>query len=133
MQVGGDFLFSPLFDDKKPIFLQIKDRIEDQIVKDQLKEQDQIPSTTQLVNFYKINHITIAKGINLLVEAGIIYKKRGVGMFVAEGAKQKLLEQRKEMFANEYILPMMEEAEKLGILEHEITALIKQIKGRDQA
>jgi GntR family transcriptional regulator len=120
------------FDDNKPIFLQIKDRIEDQIVNDQLKEHDQIPSTTQLVNFYKINHLTIAKGINLLVDAGIIYKKRGVGMFVAEGAKQKLLEQRKEMFVDQYMLPMLQEADKLGITEGEITKLIKQLKGRDR-
>lgn len=130
-KLGGDFLFNQSFDDKKPIFLQIKDRIEDQIVNDQLKEEDQIPSTTQLVNFYKINHLTVAKGINLLVDAGVIYKKRGVGMFVAEGAKQKLIEQRKEVFANDYILPMIEESNKLGISESEITALIKQLKGRD--
>lgn len=69
---------SPSFDDKKPIFLQIKELIEDQIVNDQLKEHEQIPSTTQLVQFYKINHLTIAKGINLLVDAGILYKKRGL-------------------------------------------------------
>ena len=128
---GGDFLLSQSFDANKPIFLQIKDRIEDQIVNDQLKEQDQIPSTTQLVNFYKINHLTIAKGINLLVDAGIIYKKRGVGMFVAEGAKEKLLEQRKELFVDQYLLPMIQEADKLGILETEITNLMKKMKGRE--
>ncbi|MBJ6360646.1 GntR family transcriptional regulator [Paenibacillus sp. GCM10012307] len=117
------------FDEHKPIFLQIKERIEDQIVNDQLKEQDQIPSTTQLVNFYKINHLTISKGISLLVDAGIIYKKRGVGMFVAEGAKQKLLEQRKDVFVDGYILPMMQEASKLGITEKDIIALMQQVKG----
>lgn len=120
------------FEDNKPIFLQIKDRIEDQIVNNQLKEHDQIPSTTQLVHFYKINHLTIAKGISLLVDAGIIYKKRGVGMFVAEGAKEKLLEQRKELFVDQYVLPMLQEANKLGITENEITNLMKQIKGREQ-
>jgi GntR family transcriptional regulator len=123
---------SQSFDANKPIFLQIKDRIEDQIVNDQLKEQDQIPSTTQLVNFYKINHLTIAKGINLLVDAGIIYKKRGVGMFVAEGAKEKLLEQRKELFVDQYLLPMIQEADKLGISETEITNLMKKMKGRER-
>lgn len=120
------------FDDKKPIFLQIKDRIEDQIVNDQLKEQDQVPSTTQLVNFYKINHVTVAKGMNLLVDAGIIYKKRGVGMFVADGAKEKLVEQRKEAFVDEYVVPMLQEAEKLGITERELTAFMKKVKGCDQ-
>lgn len=115
---------SPSIDDKKPIFLQIKELIEDQIVNDQLKEHEQIPSTTQLVQFYKINHLTIAKGINLLVDAGILYKKRGVGMFVAEQAKEMLLTQRKERFLDEYVLPMMREAAKLGIAEGEMNLLI---------
>ncbi|KIL47149.1 GntR family transcriptional regulator [Jeotgalibacillus campisalis] len=119
------------FNDSKPIFLQIKDRIEDQIVNDQLKVNDQIPSTTQLVTFYKINHLTVAKGINLLVDAGVIYKKRGVGMFVAEGAKELLIEQRKKSFVDQFMLPMIQEAQKLGISESELTNLIKQLKGRE--
>ncbi|WP_416148006.1 GntR family transcriptional regulator [Salipaludibacillus sp. HK11] len=119
---------SKSFNDKKPIFLQIKDRLADQIVNDQLKEHDQIPSTTQLVHFYKVNHLTASKGITLLVEAGIIYKKRGVGMFVAEGAKEKLLQQRKEVFAEEFVLPMIQEADKLGLSNSEITALINKLK-----
>lgn len=126
----GDDPLSQSFNDSKPIFLQIKDRIEDQIVNDQLKVDDQIPSTTQLVSFYKINHLTIAKGINLLVDAGIIYKKRGVGMFVAEGAKQMLIEQRKKGFVDQFMLPMIQEAEKLGITEDELTKLMKELKGR---
>ncbi|MBM7578079.1 GntR family transcriptional regulator [Jeotgalibacillus terrae] len=118
--------------DSKPIFMQIKDRIEDQIVNDQLKEHDQIPSTTQLVTFYKINHLTVAKGINLLVDAGIIYKKRGVGMFVAEGAKEMLIEQRKKGFVDQYMLPMLQEAEKLGISQDELTKIMKEMKGRGE-
>lgn len=110
----------------------MKERIEDQILNDQLKEQEQIPSTTELVNFYKLNHLTIAKGIKLLVDAGVVYKKRGVGMFVAEGAKEKLLQQRKELFVDEYVLPLMQEAKKLGMAEEEIVHLMKQIKGREQ-
>lgn len=119
-------------DDSKPIFLQIKDRIEDQIVNNQLKEHDQIPSTTQLVNFYKINHLTVAKGVNLLVEEGIVYKKRGVGMFVAEGAREKLLKKRRKLFVDEYVLPLVEEADKLGITEQEIFNLIKEMKGSEK-
>ncbi|HEO8422043.1 GntR family transcriptional regulator [Mycobacteroides abscessus subsp. abscessus] len=119
------------FNDNKPIFLQIKELIEDQIVNEQLKENEQIPSTTQLVNFYKINHLTISKGINLLVENGIIYKKRGVGMFVAEGAKEKLLSQRKEQFLDQYLLPMIEEAKKLGLSKEDISNMMNQLKGSD--
>lgn len=119
------------FTDNKPIFLQIKELIEDQIVNDQLKENEQIPSTTQLVNFYKINHLTISKGINLLVENGIIYKKRGVGMFVADGAKEKLLTQRKDQFLDQYLLPMIEEAKKLGLSKEDISNMMNQLKGSD--
>ncbi|MEK5382672.1 GntR family transcriptional regulator [Niallia sp. FSL W8-0635] len=119
------------FNDNKPIFLQIKELIEDQIVNEQLKGNEQIPSTTQLVNFYKINHLTISKGINLLVENGIIYKKRGVGMFVAEGAKEKLLSQRKDQFLDQYLLPMIEEAKKLGLSKEDITNMMNQLKGSD--
>ncbi|MFZ4453138.1 GntR family transcriptional regulator [Salibacterium aidingense] len=115
----------------KPIFLQIRDRIEDQIVNNQLQEGDQIPSTNQLVHFYKINHLTASKGINLLVDDGIIYKKRGVGMFVAEGAKTKVTEKRKTAFFDNYVLPMVEESHKLQLSEEEVTTLIQQAKGRN--
>ncbi len=117
--------------DSKPLFLQIKERIEDQIVNNQLRAHDQIPSTTQLVQFYKINHITVSKGINLLVDSGILYKKRGVGMFVAEGAKELLLQERKHSFVSDFIIPMMKEANLLGIPQSELIRLIEQIKGSD--
>ena len=69
---------STLFDHDKPIYLQIREKIEDQIVNDQLKEGEQAPSTNQLVSFYKINHATVSKGVNQLVEEGILFKKRGI-------------------------------------------------------
>lgn len=118
------------FDDNRPIFLQIKERVEDQIINGELQEEDQIPSTTQLVQFYKINHITVSKGINLLVDSGIIYKKRGVGMFVAIGAREKLILERRDVFLDQYVLPLIQEAEKLGISEDELTGLMKKVKGR---
>lgn len=120
---------SKSLDDKKPIFIQIKEVIEDQIINDQLQEHDQIPSTNQLVQFYKVNHITVAKGITLLVEEGIIYKKRGVGMFVAEGAKDKLVQQRREGFAEEFVLPMLKEAKKLRLSDHDVVKIIEKLKG----
>lgn len=120
---------SKSLDDKKPIFIQIKEVIEDQIINDQLKEHDQIPSTNQLVQFYKVNHITVSKGINLLVEEEIIYKKRGVGMFVAEGAKDKLVLQRREDFAAEFVLPMLKEARKLQLFDNEIVKIMEKLKG----
>ncbi|WP_404336771.1 GntR family transcriptional regulator [Planococcus rifietoensis] len=118
-------------DSAKPLFLQIRELIEDQIVNDQLKEGDQAPSTNQLVNFYKINHATVSKGITQLVDEGILFKKRGIGMFVAEGAKKTLVQQRKKAFVENYVTGLVQEAEKLGITETEIIELIKSTKGRD--
>ena len=118
------------FNQDKPIYLQIREKIEDQIVNDQLKEGDQAPSTNQLVSFYKINHATVSKGVNQLVEEGILFKKRGIGMFVAEGAKSKLVQKRKEAFVDQYVIGLVQEADNLGISEREIMEFIKQVKGR---
>ena len=120
---------SNLFDQDKPIYLQIREKIEDQIVNNQLKEGNQAPSTTQLVNFYKINHATVSKGVNQLVEEGILYKKRGIGMFVAEGARDKLIQKRKESFLDNYVVGLVKEANKLGITDEELVELIKKCKG----
>ena len=116
------------FDNNKPIFIQVREIIEDQIVNDLLKEDDQAPSTNQMVSFYKINHATVTKGVNQLVDEGILYKKRGIGMFVAKDAKNRLVGKRKQAFADEYVVPLLQEAEKLGISENEIIELIKNFK-----
>lgn len=118
------------FHQDKPIYLQIREKIEDQIVNDQLKEGDQSPSTNQLVSFYKINHATVSKGVNQLVEEGILFKKRGIGMFVAEGAKSKLVQKRREAFVDQYVIGLVQEADNLGISEREIVEFIRQVKGR---
>lgn len=111
--------------------MQVREKIEDQIVNEQLQEGDQAPSTNQLVNFYKINHVTVSKGVNQLVDEGILYKKRGIGMFVAKGAREKLIRKRKEAFVDNYVIPLVQESEKLGIPQREVFALIKKIKGSD--
>lgn len=120
-----------MFDKDKPIYQQIREKIEDQIVNRQLLEEEQAPSTNQLVSFYKINHATVSKGINQLVEEGILYKKRGIGMFVAIGAREKLMKKRKEAFVDQFIVSLIEEAKKLEISEQEIIEYIKQVKERE--
>ncbi len=120
------------FTQDKPIYVQVRERLEDQILNNQLKEEEKAPSTNQLVDFYKINHATVTKGINPLVEEGIFYKKRGIGMFVAVGAKEKLKEKRKLSFMEDYVVKLVQEADKLEIEENEIIQLIKKVKGRDQ-
>lgn len=123
---------SKYFDPDKPIYVQVREKIEDQIINRQLQEGDQAPSTNQLVNFYKINHATVSKGVNQLVDEGILYKKRGIGMFVAEGAREKLIQKRKQSFMEDYVVKLVQEAEKLGITEEEMVDLIIQVKGRDK-
>ena len=78
----------------KSIYLQISEMIEDEILRDIINEEEQVPSTTELSKFYKINPATAAKGINLLVDKDILYKKRGIGMFVQTGAKERIMEYR---------------------------------------
>ncbi|PYF06857.1 GntR family transcriptional regulator [Ureibacillus chungkukjangi] len=118
-----------MFEQDKPIYLQIRERIEDQIVDNQLKEGEQAPSTTQLVNFYKINHATVSKGVNQLVEEGILFKRRGIGMFVAEGARERLIQNRKDTFLENFVVGLVQEANKLGITDQELFELIKKCKG----
>ncbi|HEY5561049.1 MAG TPA: GntR family transcriptional regulator [Clostridiaceae bacterium] len=113
-------------DDIKPIYLQISEGIEDDILKGILEEKEQALSTNQFAAQYQINPATAAKGINDLVEVGILYKKRGLGMFVAVGARKQILEKRKKEFFKVYITKMLIEAEKLGITKDEIFEMIKK-------
>lgn len=114
------------FDDEKPIFIQIADGIEDAILAGAFLEEAQIPSITELSVKYKINPATALKGINILVDNGIIYKKRGVGMFVATGAVNLLRLNRKDQFYNNYIRKLTEEAKRLFISEEEIKTMIER-------
>ncbi|MFD2610860.1 GntR family transcriptional regulator [Paenibacillus gansuensis] len=118
-------------DDSKPIFMQIAERIEDDIIDGGLPEETQVPSTNQFASFYQINPATAAKGVNLLVDQGILYKKRGIGMFVASGAKAVLVEKRKEQFYDQYLVTMLREAEKLGITVEQVTDMIRKGAGTD--
>ncbi|MBS4210337.1 GntR family transcriptional regulator [Bacillus sp. FJAT-50079] len=115
-----------LIDDGRPIFIQIAERIEDDIIEGVLLEESQVPSTNQFAAFYKINPATAAKGVNLLVDEGILYKKRGIGMFVADGARIKVMEKRKELFFEQYIITMVQEAKKLGITTEQLTEMIQR-------
>ena len=114
------------FDDEKPVFLQIAEGMEDAILTGVFQEESQIPSTTELSVTYKINPATALKGINPLVDAGIVYKKRGVGMFVAEGAVRKLRQKRKDQFYENFVSRLVEGAKKLEITDGEIISMIER-------
>lgn len=113
-------------DDSRPIFMQIAEKIEDDIIEGDLPEESQVPSTNQFAALYRINPATAAKGVNLLVDEGILYKKRGVGMFVKTGARAELREKRKEQFYEQYVVSMIREAEKLGITADQLTDMIRK-------
>jgi DNA-binding transcriptional regulator YhcF (GntR family) len=111
-------------DDGRPLFLQIAEQIESSIVDGTLPEESQVPSTNELAAFHRINPATAAKGVNQLVADGLLYKRRGIGMFVATGARTQLLERRREDFARQYVAPLLAEARKLGMDAEEIKKLI---------
>lgn len=114
------------FTGDKPIYLQIAQQLEDAVFLGIYPEESQIPSTTELSVSLSINPATVLKGMNLLVEEDIIYKKRGLGMFVKSGAKAKIKKKRNKDFYKNYILPMLSEAEKLGLSDEDVISLLKE-------
>ena len=114
------------FTGDKPIYVEIAEQLEDAIFTDIYPEETQIPSTTELSVSLQINPATVLKGMNILVDEGIIYKKRGLGMFVCTGAIEKIRKKRQLNFRHDYILPLLSEAKKLGMDEGEIIRLIKE-------
>ena len=112
------------FSSEKPIFQQIAEGIEDAILTGAFPAESQIPSITEFSVQYKINPATALKGINLLVDEGVVYKKRGVGMFVSQGAVKQLDQKRRERFYDHFILAMIEEAKRLHISREELADMI---------
>ena len=104
-----------MIDDTRPIFLQIAEMVENDIVDGVLAEEAQVPSTNEFAAFHRINPATAAKGVNRLVDDGILYKKRGIGMFVATGARAVVVGRRREEFYEQFLQPLAREARKLGI------------------
>ena len=118
-----------ILNEDEPIFIQISKAIEDEILTDSIKEDEQVPSTTELSRLYNINPATVLKGMNILVDKNILYKKRGLGMFVNRWAKNTIKLLRKESFKNKFIKNLIEEANKLDIDKDELLEMIKQYKG----
>jgi DNA-binding transcriptional regulator YhcF (GntR family) len=113
-----------------PIYLQITRNLEEEILMGVYPEEEQIPSTTELSVGLKINPATVLKGMNQLVQDGVIYKKRGLGMFVCSGAVEKLRSRRQNEFYEKYVIPLMSEGQRLGIAPGQIIAMIE--KGCDK-
>lgn len=114
------------FNEEKPIFIQLSENLKDGIISGAYPEESQIPSITEYSVNYKINPATALKGINLLVDSGLLYKKRGVGMFVASGAQEKLLLERRERFYHDYVERVVLEAKRLGLSVAQLSDLLKR-------
>jgi DNA-binding transcriptional regulator YhcF (GntR family) len=112
-------------DEGIPLFVQVADRLAGQIADGGLAEGERVPSTNELAAFYRINPATAAKGINVLADDGLLEKRRGIGMFVATGARRRLLARRRAEFTERYVEPLLSEAARLGINADELLALIK--------
>lgn len=110
---------------EKSIYLQIAEMIETDILRDILLEEERVPSTNELAKLYAINPATAAKGVNILVDEGVLYKKRGIGMFVSAGAKESILSRRKNEFYDNYVKKLLEEAASIGLGKEEVIQLIQ--------
>jgi GntR family transcriptional regulator len=118
-----------VFDERSPIYQQIADGIKDEVLSGTLKEDEQIMSTNQYAAFYQINPATAAKGFAQLVDEGVLYKKRGIGMFVSPDARAKLRAERRERFFAAVVDPMLAEARMVGV---GIDEIVTHIKGADR-
>jgi GntR family transcriptional regulator len=113
-----------VLDDATPIFSQVAERLAEQIADGALVEGERVPSSNELAAFYRINPATAAKGINVLSDDGLLDKRRGVGMFVAAGARERLVARRRRSFTERHVGPLVAEASRLGIGAEELLAMI---------
>jgi len=115
-----------VIEEGKALFLQIAEQIEDSILDGSLEEESKAPSTNELAAFYRINPATAAKGVAMLTDKGVLYKRRGIGMFVQSGARELLLGERRSAFADRYIDPLLAEARTLGLGADDLAALLRE-------
>ena len=119
-------------DEDTPLFAQVARRLAEEIAAGGLAEGERVPSSNEMATYYRINPATAAKGISMLADEGLLEKRRGIGMFVAAGARQQLLEQRRKQFTERHIEPMIAEASSLGIDIDELTELIRKASGIEE-
>ncbi len=115
-----------MLDEGTPLFLQIGAQLADDISDGTLAEGERVPSSNEFAAYYRINPATAAKGINVLIDQGLLEKRRGIGMFVAAGARERLLAERRRRFAEQYIEPMLVEARRLGMEEADLVSMVQE-------
>ena len=113
-------------DEGAPLFVQVAERLAAEIADGGLAEGERVPSSNELAAYYRINPATAAKGLTTLADEELLEKRRGIGMFVAAGARQRLLARRRERFTERYVEPMIAESSRLGIGTGELIELIRE-------
>ena len=113
------------------LYRRIAKTLEDGILSGAYRDGDPVPSTNQFARLYAINPATAARGVNELVEAGILYKKRGLGMYVCDGAREKLLEARRKQFERETLRTFLQEAGRLNISRETLVQWIEDYREED--
>lgn len=114
-----------------PLFVQIAESIEDDVFTGVYGEGDRVPSTNEVAALFGINPHTVLKGMNLLVDEGIIHKRRGVGMYVSYGALGAIRAKRQAAFAERYVDALVAEARKLGMTKEQVLALVEKGLGHE--
>ncbi|MEU8245906.1 GntR family transcriptional regulator [Nonomuraea sp. NPDC048916] len=117
-----------MFDDRSPIYRQIAERIKADVLSETLKGDEQVMSTNQYAAFYRINPATAAKAFQHLVDEGVLYKKRGIGMFVSPDARDALRAERRQSFFSDVVDPMVSEARTIGIPLDDVIRRIEELK-----
>lgn len=113
--------------DDQPIYRQLHDKILGLILKGTLKEGEALPSVRQVASDYRINHLTVGKAYQELVDAGLVEKRRGLGMFVLAGAQQQVATSERQKFISQELPNLIARARQLGIQEPELTKAIRQM------
>ncbi|GAA1795837.1 GntR family transcriptional regulator [Agromyces lapidis] len=120
-------------DESRPIFIQIAEQLENDIIDGSLLEGSQIPSINEFAAFLRVNPATALKGVGRLVDDGFVEKRRGIGMFVTLGARERLVERRRAEFSTQYLTPLLVEAEKLGIDVDDLAAMLAALRSERTA
>ncbi|MBM7660213.1 DNA-binding transcriptional regulator YhcF (GntR family) [Bacillus mesophilus] len=121
-------------DSTKPIYVQIAEWLEAEILNGNLQADQKVFSQYQLADMYNINPATAAKGLNLLAEENTLYKKRGLGMFVSKDAKEIILQKRKNQTLKGLVREVVMESRRLSVSESELIDMVKAElrEGEDQ-
>ncbi len=114
------------FDESTPIYLQIKCEIEKAIIYGSLEEEEAVPSIRIMAKQYRLNPQTVSNAISELLNEGILFKKRGIGMFVEKGAQKKLKAKTYEEFIEADLQNIVIKSRSLGISKKELLGLIEE-------